>query len=521
MGKIFEQKIGIFNGGIENDPRDSRENTCRVVTNFDCLLNPRKMIPYRDSEDGGASSVNPDKQNFALALWTATNPDEWRLFSLGVTSAGGGVARVSMKQLVTTGGGNGDLADNTWLEPTGNSSASGTVNMNLFVYYHRVGKIFGARAGTSIWAFTPDGATAWDDSAQSLTYTSIGQGLVHSKDNILYIPYFNSAGGANAKAFIASYNGTTWNNTALTLPDHLIPTTICEYGNYLAIGCVPASGIGDSIVYLWDRDASLTTLSESINWGEGELKILEEIDGVLIGISMSGNSTTRFNSRIFFRALSGGKAVKIKELFGGTATISLPTAKQRVNNRLYFMMSISINGITREGVWSIGRSTPDFPFSLIHERTPNNDTALSSGILYNFFIIGDFMFIAYNTANTFTVSKTNNASSFTASGIYESKKFTGGDSSITKKLLGCTVMTEALPAAGQVVLKYKKDEETSFTTIFTEATDNSISHSAINIESSGANLPEFKEIEFRIESTGNAEITGLSFQYEVVDKRLY
>ena len=78
-----------------------------------------------------------------------------------------------------------------------------------------------------------------------------------------------------------------------------------------------------------------------------------------------------------------------------------------------------------------------------------------------------------------------------------------------------------LPAAGSVVLKYRKDEETSYTTIFTHTTDNSLSHSAINIESSGATLPEYREIQFRIESTGNAEITSFSFVYEDQDKDLY
>jgi hypothetical protein len=41
----------------------------------------------------------------------------------------------------------------------------------------------------------------------------------------------------------------------------------------------------------------------------------------------------------------------------------------------------------------------------------------------------------------------------------------------------------ALPSAGQVICKYKKDEETYWTTIFVDTTDNAISHEATNIES--------------------------------------
>lgn len=125
----------------------------------------------------------------------------------------------------------------------------------------------------------------------------------------------------------------------------------------------------------------------------------------------------------------------------------------------------------------------------------------------------------------FYLSKTNSSASYTATSIYESKIFNFGDSSKKKRLIGITVMTEPLPTAGQVVLKYQVDENigtTIWTTIFTEATDNSISHSAINIESSGVALPPiFKEISFRIESTGGAVITGLKMGVEELDADIY
>jgi len=296
-------------------------------------------------------------------------------------------------------------------------------------------------------------------------------------------------------------------------------TSICEYGNYLAIACSPLDNVGKSVVYLWDRDASLTTLSESVDWGDGSIKILEEIDGFLVGISIIGGTSTTFNDRIVFRYLSGNLAIKFKEVTGTTST-SLLLAKQKINNRLYFMMKISLNGAVRAGVWSIGKSSSGFV--LAEERTHINDTVLTNGVLSNFFIVGDFTFISYvGEDSNYALSKTNDASSYTATSIRETNIFNGGDISAKKRLIGVTVMTEALPTAGQVVLKYKKDEDTSYTTIFTEATDNSISHSAVNIESSGAFLPEYKEIQFRIESTGGAVITGLKFKYELLDKDFY
>ena len=81
-----------------------------------------------------------------------------------------------MKTLTT--GGSLDLGDNGWASPANNASAAGSTNFELFKYYKATGKFYGAKSGTTIWAFTPDGATAFDDSNRSITYTRIGQGII-------------------------------------------------------------------------------------------------------------------------------------------------------------------------------------------------------------------------------------------------------------------------------------------------------------------------------------------------------
>ena len=57
-------------------------------------------------------------------------------------------------------------------------------------------------------------------------------------------------------------------------------------------------------------------------------------------------------------------------------------------------------------------------------------------------------------------------------------------------------------------MKYKFDDDSSFTTIGSFSTEGGISRDFINIESSGAPLPSFREAQFRIESTGGGEIIG-------------
>lgn len=515
MGKIIETRIDRFNGGVVNDPRDPREATARMVSNFDALTNPQRLTPYRDSESGDSSASTSQKQNFLIALRTGTT---YRLYALGVVS-GTARAEVLMKDLTT--GSSDDLDDATWATPNNNQSSAGSTNFELFVYYRKTGLIYGARAGTHIWAFDPSSVAVWADSSQALTYTNIAQGLVHSKDDILYVPYDNK---------IAKNDNGSWTTAALTLPTHFKINSICEYGNYLAIACAPLSGVGKSVVYLWDRDSSLTTLSETIDWGEGDIKVLEELEGALIGISLSGNSTTRFNNRLVFKYWTAGTiAKKFQELISSTTgQTSLLIGKLKLDNRLYFMARMYLNGAQRDGVWSVGLGS-DGRYSIVHERTPNNDTAIGAGgVIYNFFFVGDYLFQSYNSSNTFALSKTNDSASYTHTSIYESKRYNGSqidpavDSSHKKSLVGISVTSEYLPSAGQIVAKYRKDEETSFTTILTNVTDNSISQSAVNIESSGAALPkEYKEIEFRLESTGGGEITAFSFKEEVIGKRSY
>ena len=514
MGKITETIINRFDGGIVNDPRDPAENTARIVSNFDIITNPRKMTPYRDSESGDSAASTSQKQNFCIALRTGTT---YSLYALGVQS-GTGQAEVLYKDF-TTGAAN-DLDDDSWAATANNQSGSGSVNFNCFVYYKKTGLIYMGRAGTHIAAYDPSGSAAFSDTNQAITFSTIVQGLVHSKDDILYIAYDNK---------IAVNNNGSWNTTGLTLPAHYTITSLSEYGNYLAIACAPISGIGNSRLFLWDRDTSLSTVSESIDWGVGSLMILDTVDGILIGISQKGGvgtsitgnpaGTTSFGDRIIFRYLAGDQAIKFKEIIGGANSTELPIAKQKVDNRLYFMMLVEFGGSVRDGIWSIGRS-PGAPLAVVHERTSNNDTALATtDTIKNFFVVGDYAFISYQAGGTFALNKTSDTATYTASSVYESKKFDAGNPSLKKDLVGVTVTTEYLPTAGQVILEYRVDQNTAWTNIFTNTTDNSISHS---VNSSSGLLPkDYKEIEFRIESTGGAEITSLQFTEEITGKRLY
>ena len=502
MSKVYEKIIDRFDGGITNNSRDKSENTARVITYFDTFSEEGKLIPYKATQAvttiAATTQALAQLKNFLMYGGT--------LYGLGVKDGENKIKIYS----------NSDLTASTWVAVASAEDTSNGTHTQLFIEYK--GTIWGDAGGTRLWSHVLSGST-FTSSAQAITYTAITPGLVHSKDDILYFGYTNSTA-----TYIASKNGAAgWNITALTLPTNLSVVSICEYGNYLAIGCKSTETTKNSVVFLWDRDSSVTTLSESIDWGDGQLQFIEQVDGFLIGLSAVGGSSFVLEDKIVFRYLNGNKAEKFKEIVGelGTLGNSIRPVRQIVNNRLYFLMKITINGSVREGLWSLGRPNTSSPFSLVHERTPNNATALTSGVMHGFFLANDYAHISYTDNSVVSLSKTNGSATGTSGAIYESVKYDGGDPSITKKLIGVTVNYEPTDG-GTITLKYRIEGETSYTTIFAHtATLTTNSHSAINIESTGVTLPEFKEIEFQLTVTGAVEIIGLSFKAEVTGKRLY
>ena len=493
--------INTFDNGMTSDPRNPGQGFSQLSKSFDLLTYPHKMVPYRDSEAGASA---PDTSRYANFLYANST-----LYGLGVVS-GSAKAQIDTKT---------DFTSNAWSTPSNNQSGAGARDTNVFVYYKTTGKIYGLRGGTACWSFLVNGS-GWNDTAQAIAYTNTAPAIVHSKDDILYLPYDNK---------IATNNNDTWNATALTLPTSLIIASICEYGNYLAIGCKPVDVGGRSKVFLWDRDATLATVSESIDWGEGSLYLLEELEGSLVGASQLGEGLS-FNTRYVFKYYSTSNgAVQFNQIVSSTAesAASLRQNKQKKNNRVYFLMSCTIQGTLHQGVWSIGRSADTGTFGVMFEYLPNNDTALTSGILNGFLLVGDYMFISYVSNSVWGLSKTNDMASYTSTSIYETTvnpsmpehiKGSAGDRSSSKQLVAVALSYQPLTSGQQAVLKYRADGG-NWTTILTEATVGMVTTER-NKDATNTSFTNGREYEFHIESTGGAVITELKYKYEVLETLL-
>lgn len=497
--EIIQQR---FDGGIADDIREQSTNKFAISQHFDNTSAPFRLTPYRDSES--ANTTQTGIVNFCS--------DGSYVYGMGVKTSGGLFAQIYR----TTS--TGDITS-AWLEPS--TSTSGTIsyqNGSTFIYYKGYIYLFGG--GTNSLDRWQIGGT-YTDAYQALGYTlysdgsgNTAQGLIHSKTDTLYIPYENK---------LFSMNNTTPTAAALTLPSQFVVTALAEYGNYLAIACRPATaGASNSVVFLWDMVSA--DITESIDFGAGDLWVLGNVEGRLFGVMNAPSSPgiTFSNTKVLIKVYNGGKPTLFKTLtdtgltlFGKIGYKPFMTALNTLSFGLY-----STGSLVPTGIYTISRSGENSPFQITCERLIHNSTSITS--LAGLFRIGDVIFTSYNNVVNVSsnVGRTNDTASYTATSSIETVKYNGGSTNKKKRVIGIAVSTAPLPASSTITVGYKADAESSYTTIGTITTTNAVYKEFITIESTGKNLPECQEIQFKISSTGGAEITGWRYVFDEKDNLL-
>lgn len=475
--------------GMTNDEHDPSVSACMLSKGFDIHTRPNRLSPRRSSENGYAFQDLVRMVNFLYA--------NNRLYGLGTLNSGTPSTFIQYTSTI-------DVP--SWTS-TANNSAAGAPDQNLFSYYR--GYIYGASSGSRLWQYDVTGATSFTSTWQSLSYSSIGQGLVHSQDDILYIPYDNK---------IAAWDGSSFNATAIVLPDIYTVASISEYGNYLAIACKPASGYGNSRMFLWDRDQSLSTLSESIDWGEGSLAVCEEIQGALVGVSIS--NVVAVAPKLILKVYTSQGAQTFLEL--PVTTTSFIYTKQKVDGGLFFLADLTINGERHTGAWSVTGNTTS-GFSFVHEYLPDNDTDLDlgTGLLHGFNIVGGFAYIAYETNGVFYLSKTDDQTNFDSTSVRVTTANQGmpaADRPRIKKLQAVSLSYIPLPSNASATLEYCVDGG-DWIAIFAETTDG-VPSTEMTVDASGTAFADGRNYQFRVKSNGGAEITGLQYRYKPLETNL-
>lgn len=489
MSKPIVIEVRNFNGGISDDPRKVSANEFQITKHFDIFSQPNRLIPYRSLETDTETSISTTdlKQYFVRDFQYASASA--KLYGLGQTGAG--LTKIVQKADATTG---------LWTTPA-TSEGNGAVQNGCFVEFKDF--MWGFQGTNQLWKWgLLSGVPAITNSVSTVasTITSVAQGVIASDAN-LYLPYNNT--------LVRIAPGLTVTDAVKSVPTNFKITSICNYGNYLAIGCAPiASFNGVSKVFIWNLSSDLFT--ETFDCGEGDLRVLDTVEGMLVGVidRYLNNSTGAGKGSMIIQTYPGGAPQVMKEIFTLALTgKTIPISKAVKNSRLFWSAKIMTNsaGTTyNEGVWSFGRKNVNYPYTLTLDIIDENVN--TSGI-QSFGLAGNYFFVAHSADGS--VDKTNDAAIFAFTSVFESQIYDFGDPSVTKRLLQFTIDTIPFPASGSVTVKYKMDAETSFTTIGSFSTLGGLSRDFVNIESSGADFPSFKEVQFRIESvTGGTEITG-------------
>ena len=490
MSKEVTITINNFSGGISDDPREENATKFQVSKHFD-IFSQNRLTPYRsleaDTHDGSTSTG----LKTYLVRDTLYASGSAKLYGLGQT--GGGLTKIVYKADATTG---------NWTLPA-SSEGNGAVQYGCFVEYKDY--LWGFQGTNQIFKWgllsgTPSITNSASTTGSSIT--SVAQGLIFN--DYLYLPYNNKIWRAT--------DATTFSDAYLTLPTNYKITSLTAWGNYIAIALAPVSSYnGVSKVFLWNGTS--TDVQEKIDWGEGELRILETIEGMLVGVTdrYLNNATGAGKGSFIVQVYSGGSPQVVKEVFTQALTgKSIPLSKAVKNNRLFFAAKVMTNSLGteyNEGIWSFGRKNVNYPFSLsldVIDENIDTDGIQAFGTAANYF------FIAHSGDGS--MDKTNDAATYAFTSVYESQILNFGDVGVEKQLNGATLYATPLPISSSLTLKYKVDDDSVWTTIGTLSTTGEISRDFLAIESSNNNFATGKEFQFRVESTGGAEVTGIKLR---------
>lgn len=511
-GKIYEGFISRFDGGEAENEWLAGSNQGLYVENFDLALNPEYLRPTVGFVKNGGSFDT----TWGVRRGVVVGGDLW---GLGRDSATG------YQQIFQCDEPFGSSI--TWSEPASSIGNAGTPSYNMFTFYKDY-LYFISGAKLNRYGTISSGNPTITNSYKSLTtYTDFTDGFV--MEGILYWAWTDGT-----QTYVASLDSAgTLDETNFELPNDRVPVQLAKYGNFLGILCAPVNEGDNSYLYLWDRTSSFA--SEIVDCGSGNGVGVDNLEGALIIVieNTSQNTTGVTNPKSFLTVLryTGGTPTVLYRItslinyndpssppFSWISTTT-PLYNYRGNCYIGILFSKPADSVRYEiGLLRIGRKNINYSmsFSRDYQISPEDTNPQS--------VIDDFLFFknsvlllekldTYESNAHITNINTNQTTSYPTA-TYISKIIDGGSVSIEKPLDAVTVYFKPLLAGQSVVLKYRKDAEDDYTTLFTFSTEDKMFRNCINVESTAAPLPVFREINLMVQSIGGAEITGIKYKYK-------
>lgn len=497
--QIYKDDISVFYGGMSEDMRIQKAEVFRLASHVDIWTNPKRMTPYRsmvpDQNDADAAKA------YSIVMFERSN----LLYGLGISS--GAIAKIYNKV--------SDPILGDWTASTSGADGGGSRAQFTFRAFHNY--IYGGATGR-IWAYgDTSGSPSFTATAYNGAGIPTGQAIVTS-DDLLLVPCGNKVAKKNG----AGSGPTDGWTIGITVPDQFIITDLTEFGDIVALALAPASGIGESKVFLWDKISQ--DPQSVINWGEGNLKILDNLEGQLVGVSSISGSTFSIRPKMVFKIWEGGSKAQQKfelQADRNTTLIVYGNHCKFIDGiKLVFGVKITLEGVAYNQLFAVGRKSTGYPLSYSFERRMNNDTDISNNI-QGLLKLDNYVFVAYNQDGS--INRTNDQEDYTgATGVYITQKINGQrqagiDAARKRKQVMMAGLTFVPLTSGQSVALYmRKDSTTSWKLIRTYSTVGELSFEA-GIFADDSDFGSCKEWQFKGVEIGGAEITGFPYAFKVLD----
>jgi hypothetical protein len=368
--------------------------------------------------------------------------------------------------------------------------------------------LFGIQSSRYLYRFSPP-------TTFSLTFYDCGtivngfaEAITHSKDGIMYFATDN-------KIHKVTSDGAT-GSLALTLPNaNFRVTSLCEQGNFVNIvGYDVKSGQSSSLI--WDRDTSVVDLTESYALGRDFAIHNATLLGTTFFVQVRINTTnSSFSEKqvLIIKYLNGNTVDTLYEFPVSSLSIvstvnNMVGAKYQSLDRLYFTAKVQFDGDSAER---------NICFALDHKGrltiaqnvTINTGTNPVTGILRD----GEAFWFGAGTDGAW-----NTTSTYATTSAFETNDIRSDNLGLNIQLVEAYITCESLPASSSIILKARKNAETTFTTLKTYDTDG---HTKLKLTAQEAvnglvGLDSARNVRFRIESTGGAVITGFQSTFKDV-----
>jgi hypothetical protein len=496
---IKQIQISDFSGGIGDSTRGLNSNEFSFSSNFDIFTDPKRLIPLREltSDTNDGSTATGMKQYLVKDFVYASNSN--KLYGLGIN--GTGKTKIVYKANATSG---------NWTIPA-TSEGNGVVIHGCFIEFKDY--LWGFQGTNQIWKWgLLSGTPSITDSVSTVasTITSVANGVINSLGD-LYIAY-------NNVIVRVAPDTTTVTDSAKTVPTNYKITSMCNYGDYLAIGCSPINNYnGISKVFIWDYSAT-DRFQNIIDWGEGELRILEVVDGNLVGVTDKNlNNTIGIdNCSMQVKILSGNSAITVKEIPSLYPNgVSILNTKIIKNGRLLWVARIFTDdeGVNYyDGLWEFGRKNLNYNWALTMNIT--SPVAWSNPASATSFIQGignasNYIFITHSDDGS--ISKTSLASAFQyATAVYESNWFNFGEPFNNKRLEKICISSSERKVWSSLKVELLHDTTTTWQEVGTFTDTGNYSFVEFFNMASGVNFPSGKEFKFKLTSYDGYEIINFN-----------